>query len=86
MTPNQANQITKPGNIAIRAPSIIASPIIVPALICCCSIISPPVEFRLFLYVTTLWARGPPSASYNSSLWGEKSKKTILNRLPKLLK
>jgi|BarGraIncu01121A_1022015.scaffolds.fasta_scaffold00933_11 hypothetical protein len=41
----QASQTAKKGHSAKMAPSIIASPIIAPALICCCSIIPPPVEF-----------------------------------------
>jgi hypothetical protein len=46
ITANQASQSTKNGNSAKRIPSIIASPIIPPALSCLVSgIISPPVEY-----------------------------------------
>ena len=51
-TANQAIQSTKTGNNAKTIASIIASPIIPPALICLVStIISPPVEFRFDLYI-----------------------------------
>jgi hypothetical protein len=46
ITANQASQITKNGNSAKRIPSMIASPIIPPALSWLVpAIISPPVEF-----------------------------------------